>query len=265
MFKNIKFHFYPRDMLKWFKIYVSLNPVRLLCPCDSPGKNTGVGCHFLFQGIFLTQGSKLCLLCLLHWQGDSLPLAPPGKRMLRASTATAAATAKSLQSCPTVWPHRRQSTRLPCPWDSPGKNTGVGCHFLLQCIESEKWKWSRLVVSDSWRPHRLQPTRLLCPWDFPGKSSGVSCHCLCMLLNFFPALLRGASLENSLCKDWSPPQVAFARTQKGWSKFFALSLPVIKQKWACCLMSACLNCVLSNLPMRGCWGERVVGTHTSSL
>ena len=32
-----------------------------------------------------------------------------------------------------VRPHRRQPTRLPCPWDSPGKNTGVGCHFLLQC------------------------------------------------------------------------------------------------------------------------------------
>ena len=31
-----------------------------------------------------------------------------------------------------VWPHRRQLTRLPRPWDSPGKNTGVGCHFLLQ-------------------------------------------------------------------------------------------------------------------------------------
>ena len=43
--------------------------------------------------------------------------------------------AKSLQSCPTVRPHRRQSTRLPCPWDSPGKNTGVGCHFLLQCMK----------------------------------------------------------------------------------------------------------------------------------
>ena len=32
-------------------------------------------------------------------------------------------------------PHRRQPTRLPCPWDSPGKNTGMGCHFLLQCIK----------------------------------------------------------------------------------------------------------------------------------
>ena len=39
---------------------------------------------------------------------------------------TAAAAAKSLQSCPTLQPHRRQPTRLPRPWDSPGKNTGVG-------------------------------------------------------------------------------------------------------------------------------------------
>ena len=42
---------------------------------------------------------------------------------------------KSLQSCPTLcYPHRQQPTGLPCPWDSPGKNTEVGCHFLLQGI-----------------------------------------------------------------------------------------------------------------------------------
>ena len=46
---------------------------RLLCPWDFPGKNTGVGCHFLLQGIFPTQGSNLQLL---HWQADSLPLRP---------------------------------------------------------------------------------------------------------------------------------------------------------------------------------------------
>ena len=40
-------------------------------PWDFPGKNTGVGCQFLLQGIFLTQRSNLCLL---HWQADSLPL-----------------------------------------------------------------------------------------------------------------------------------------------------------------------------------------------
>ena len=46
---------------------------------DSPGKNTGVGCHALLQGIFLTQGLNPHLLCLLHWQVGSLPLVPPGK------------------------------------------------------------------------------------------------------------------------------------------------------------------------------------------
>ena len=44
-----------------------------------------------------------------------------------------------------VRPHRQQPTRLLCPWDSPGKNTGVGCHFLLQCMkgksESEVTQW----------------------------------------------------------------------------------------------------------------------------
>ena len=47
----------------------------------------------------------------------------------------AAAAAKLLQSCPTLRAHRQQPTRLLCPWDSPGKNTGVGCHFLLQCMQ----------------------------------------------------------------------------------------------------------------------------------
>ena len=53
------------------------SPPGYLCPWDSPGKNTGVGCHALLQGIFLTQGSNPNLLGLLHWQVDSLPLAPP--------------------------------------------------------------------------------------------------------------------------------------------------------------------------------------------
>ena len=43
-----------------------LQPTRLLCRWNSPGKNTGVSCHFLLQGIFLTQRSKLCLQHLLH-------------------------------------------------------------------------------------------------------------------------------------------------------------------------------------------------------
>ena len=62
-------------------------------------------------------------------------------------------------------------------WDSPGKNTGVGCHFLLQCIkvksESEGAQSVRLLATP-W----TAATRLLHPWDFLGKSTGVGCHCL---------------------------------------------------------------------------------------
>ena len=50
---------------------------RVLCPWDSAGKNTGVGCHFLPQGIFPTQGLNLRVLCLQHWQAG--PPAPPRK------------------------------------------------------------------------------------------------------------------------------------------------------------------------------------------
>ena len=50
----------------------------------------------------------------------------------------AAAAAKLLVVSDSVRPHRRQPTRLPCPWDSPGKNTGVGCHFLLQCMKVKR-------------------------------------------------------------------------------------------------------------------------------
>ena len=52
------------------------NPMshRLFCPWNLPGKNTGVGCHSTFQGTFPTQGLNSHLLCLLHWQADSLSL-----------------------------------------------------------------------------------------------------------------------------------------------------------------------------------------------
>ena len=53
-------------------------PSGLLCPWDSPGKSTGVGCHALLQGIFPTQGSNPHCLCHLPWQSGSLPLVPPG-------------------------------------------------------------------------------------------------------------------------------------------------------------------------------------------
>ena len=61
--------------------YYGLVPTRLLCPWDSPGKNTGVRCHGLLQWIFLIQGLNLHLLWTLQWQAGFLPLALPGKPM----------------------------------------------------------------------------------------------------------------------------------------------------------------------------------------
>ena len=86
--------------------------------------------------------------------------------------------AKSLQSCPTLGD--------PIDGSPPGSPSlgfsrqehWSGLPFPSPMHESEKWKWSRSIMSDSYWPHGLQPTRLLHPWDFPGKSTGVGCHCL---------------------------------------------------------------------------------------
>ena len=67
--------------------------------------------------------------------------------------------------------------------------------------ESEKWKWSRSVVSDSSWPHGLQPTRLLRPWDFPGNSTGVGCHCL-------------------LLRIWSDLKKKKKRSLSSWNLYF---------------------------------------------
>ena len=81
--------------------------------------------------------------------------------------------------CATPW---RQPTRLPRPWHSPGKNTGVGCHCLLQCMkvksESEVAQ-SCPTLSD---PMDCSlPVCSLRPWDFPGKRTGVGRHCLLLV------------------------------------------------------------------------------------
>ena len=113
------------------------------------------------------------------------------------------------QLCPTLWHHGLWPARLLCPWNSPGKNIGVGGHSLLQ-ESSQPRDWSQIsciagrfftiwatreatqvsmceshsVVSNSLWPHRLKPTRLLCSWNSPGQNTGVSSHFL--LQGIFP-------------------------------------------------------------------------------
>ena len=64
-----------------------------------------------------------------------------------------------------VWPHRWQPTRLCRPWDSPGKNTGVGCHFLLQCMK---------VKSESEVTQLCLTLRDPMDCSLPGSSMGFS-------------------------------------------------------------------------------------------
>ena len=93
-------------------------------------------------------------------------------------SSSAAAAAKSLQSCPTLCdPIDSSPGGSPVPGILQAR-TLEWLPFPSPMHESEKWEWSRSVVSNSSRPYGLQPTRLLRPWDFPGKSTGVGCHCL---------------------------------------------------------------------------------------
>ena len=85
---------------------------------------------------------------------------------------------KSLQSCPTLCDPIDGSHQAPPSLRFSRQGHWSGLPFPSPKHESEKWKRSHSVVSDSERPHGLQPTRLLHPWDFPGKSTGVGCHCL---------------------------------------------------------------------------------------
>ena len=81
-----------------------------------------MGCYFLLQGIFPTQGSNQHLP---NWQTGSLP----PSHCCCCCCSVASVVSDSMR------PHRWQPTRLLRPWDSPGKNSGVGCHFLLQCMK----------------------------------------------------------------------------------------------------------------------------------
>ena len=128
-----------------------------------------------------------------------------------------------------VWPHRRQPTGLPRPWDSPGKNTGVGCHFLFQCM---KVKSESVVVQSCQTPsnpmdcslpgssaHGIFQARVL-EWGaiafsirktnsgrllgLPRRLSGKECTCQCRRPRFNPWVRK-----ISWRRKWQPIPVFF--------------------------------------------------------
>ena len=90
--------------------------------------------------------------------------------------------------------------------------------------ESDKWKWSRSVVSNSVRPHRRQPTRLPRPWDSPGKNTGVGCH--------FPLQCMKVTSESEVAQAWTaayqaPPSMGFSRGEFHWRTSACFLIPFL--------------------------------------
>ena len=79
-----------------------------------------------------------------------------------------------------------------------------GLPFPSPMHESEKWKWSRSVMSDSLQPHGLQPIRLLRPWDFLGKSTGVGAIAFSDLYKYTYKYISGSCFVSiqPVCVFW---------------------------------------------------------------
>ena len=121
-----------------------------------------------------------------------------------------------------------------------------GLPFSSPMHESEKWKWSRSVVSDSSRPHGLRPTRLLCPWDFPGKSAEVGCHCLLWWISHRYTYLGPLPLKSPSHLLSHPNPLGCHRTP-GWANLIKLLfwmdgfIHLPEQEWRSCSISASLS------------------------
>ena len=177
-----------------------VQPTRLLYPWDFPGKNTGMGCHFLISsswgGSFhskdwtpspaspaLASGffyylshvltcKKISTVELWTLNLESLAIweCRQGNSLLLLLSCFSC-----VQLCATPWTEAYQASPS---MEFSRQEHWSGVPFPSPMHESGKWQWSHSVVSDSSQPHGLQPTRLLHPWDFLGNSTGVWCHCL---------------------------------------------------------------------------------------
>ena len=137
-------------------------PTRLPCPSDSPGKNTGVGCHFLLQCMKVKSESEVAQSCPT--------LSNPMDCSLPGSSVHGIFQARVLE------------------W---------GCHCLFLALASVS-QFSCSVMSDSSRPHGPRPTRLLCPWDIPRQEywsglpliAGFKSKCVCDFVRHYRSSLQ---------------------------------------------------------------------------
>ena len=162
---------------------LGLSPTRLLCPWNFPGKNTGVGWHFLWQRIFPTQGLNPGLFHLLHRQADSWLLTPPGKPLLPSEDRSAVSDS--------LWPHGLYSL-----WNSPGQNIGVGFPSAGDLPNPEIEPRSSHIADDSLpagATGKPQNTGVGSLSPSPGEppNPGIELGSPALLVDFLPAELAG--------------------------------------------------------------------------
>ena len=160
----------------------------------SPGRNAIEGCHALLQRMLPIEGLNLGLLCLLHWQADSLPLAPPF-------------TCLQIGQFP-------QSHIL----------ISISCIWMLNPIISSV-QFSRSVVSNSLRPHELQHARPPCPSLTPGVYSNSCPLCLWCHVSIESHRLWSPSPAFNLSQHhvFSSESVLHIRWPTYWSFSFRIS------------------------------------------
>ena len=136
-------------------------PTKLLYPWDSLGKDTGVGCYFLLQGIFPTQGLNLHLLSFLHWQAGSLPIASPGQPFwyYYMSPIVVICLPVLLYIFPSIWHNYL------CDFNSSSIGRNFAHHALLPIISgahSTVLSHNRHSVNSCWK----MKTAFKCKWPF---------------------------------------------------------------------------------------------------
>ena len=133
-----------------------VQPARILCPGDSPGKNTGVGFCALLQGSFLTQGWSQHSLSLLHWQVGSLPRVPRGKPHIKKQST-------AINKSPMFHTTRRRN----CINIMLGENTDTKEPKLYDSIFVNFNKWEKLNDDD--RNHERLQQELRDEWCHLGR------------------------------------------------------------------------------------------------
>ena len=108
-----------------------------------------------------------------------------------------------------VRPHRLQPTRLPHPWDSPGKNTGVGCHFLLQCVKVKSLSPVRLFVTPWTAAYQAPPSMGFSRQEYwsgvplPSPLSHAERSKYCYILIYIYPFVHKSRLA-SYCRECTP-------------------------------------------------------------